>query len=250
MIIPNLNADIKADLTDSVSQVTKEIINDKRTIVNTIKFPLSFLSSKIKPILYKSIQECEYKLKKIDAELKEKYESIPEENRIEPRMSIVCSSLEGLKYNLDEIYIKKMFVNILGNEMDDRKQERIVPAYIEIIKQLSKNDAIFILNYSKIFNLIVEMYILHLTNENKYYLLYKTSDNNIYCDQINIISLENLKRLAIINYNEKIEYVINDEFKEYFEILNKLSNNNLNNCSIMAINFTHLGNELTELCCL
>lgn len=46
-----------------------------------------------------------------------------------------------MKYNLDENYIKDIFVNLLTSEMNKDTQKKVLPSYIEIVKQLSQDDA-------------------------------------------------------------------------------------------------------------
>lgn len=109
-----------------------------------LKFCLDFLGSVVKPYMYEKIQEAIYKCKEIDKKLEEKYNKIPEENKTQPRTSVLGPSLETLKYNLDEEHIKEMFINLLSNELDNRKQSKISPAFIRIVAELSKKDALFL----------------------------------------------------------------------------------------------------------
>lgn len=59
------------------------------------------------------------------------------EERVESSINIVGTTIESLKYNLDEEHIKDMFTNILISDMTKDKKEKVLPAYIEIVKQLS-----------------------------------------------------------------------------------------------------------------
>ena len=79
---------------------------------------MDFLGSAIHPKLYEYIKNAEYKIKEIDKKLELKYNQIPEEKRIEPRMNILAPSSDLLKYNLDEQHIKKYFCKftVFGNE--------------------------------------------------------------------------------------------------------------------------------------
>lgn len=73
---------------------------------------------------------------------------IPEENIKEPPLSIVGPALEASKYYIEEETLREMFSNVISSSMDSRYNENIHPAFVEIIKQLSQNDAL-ILNYFK-----------------------------------------------------------------------------------------------------
>lgn len=115
--------------------------NPTKTISNGLNMCLEFLGSMVSPTMYEYIQNAEYKKKEIDKKLAKKYESIPKEKRTIPRMNILGPSVELLKYNLDEQYIKDFFINIMTSEMNSDTQSRVLPAYIEIVKQLSQEDA-------------------------------------------------------------------------------------------------------------
>lgn len=129
-------------VNDSTKETRKEI--DKITAKGFNKLAQLFWATPIgiKTDVY--IQERPYKMKKALEEMKRKYEKIPEKNRIEPTSYIALKSINELNYCLDEDHLKEMFENLLISNMDSRKQNKVLPAYIEIIKQLSKEDAKFL----------------------------------------------------------------------------------------------------------
>lgn len=243
---------VNASITESANMITKDFIDSKnkltRNVGEKIGFCWNFLTAKIRPIMHETIKESEYKIKEIDTKLEKKYNNIPDENKTEPRLSIVGSAIDVLKYNLDEEHIKEMFVNILTSEMDNRKQNKVIPAYIEIIKQLSKEDAILLSNYIKIKNNINELYLLKIKSTNNYYIVYN-ENNNINYFQVQRISLDNLCRIRIITELDLFSFDLNEEFEQYYDILNSLSNNNLNDCVLTSISFTNFGNQFIDICC-
>lgn len=64
---------------------------------------------------------------------------IPERNIKEPQLSVIGPALEASKYYYEEPELRNMFAKLVAGSMDDRKN--IHPCFIEIIKQLSPNDA-------------------------------------------------------------------------------------------------------------
>lgn len=129
-------------LSDSTKESRKEV--DKITAKGFNKLAQLLWSTPIgiKADVY--IQERPYKLKKALEEMKRKYEEIPKENRTEPTSYIALKGINELNYSLDESHLKEMFQNLLISDMDSRKQNKVLPAYIEIIKQLSKDNAAFL----------------------------------------------------------------------------------------------------------
>ncbi len=211
-------ANVNVDLTETSNMITKDLIESKnkisKNIGGKIGFCWDFLTAKIKPIMYETIRECDYKLKEIDIKLAKKYEKIPDDNRTEPRLSIVGPAIDVLKYNLDEEHIKEMFVNILTGEMDNRKQNKILPAYAEIIKQLSKEDAMLLKSLKQIRKQQLSTCILRLKFDNQEGYI---DLDTIIVDSLNHtikpkkIVLENLERLNIIKLSNNIIFPANEK---------------------------------------
>jgi uncharacterized protein YdcH (DUF465 family) len=69
---------------------------------------------------------------------------IPEESIQEPPLSIVGPALESSKYYIEEEELRTMFAKLIASSMDKRKQKDIHPSFVEVIKQLSSEDAVFL----------------------------------------------------------------------------------------------------------
>lgn len=136
---------------------------------------------------------------------KKKQKKIPEENLIQPKVNILGPVMEGLKYNLDEEHIKEMFTNILLSDMDSRKQSRVKPAYIEIVKQLSKEDAEFLKGLKLLYlekdilPIITLKAIVNNTNSFFYVSNKIICLNNHPLRPIDPVVLDNLLRLKILD---------------------------------------------------
>ena len=160
-----------------------------QTFGNGLDKCLKFMGAIVYPSMYEYTQNAEYKLKEIDRKLAEKYHSIPEDKQVNPRMNIMGPAVELLKYNLDEQHIKDIFVNIMTNEMNLDKQSKVLPSYIEVVKQLSKDDAFMLKS-------IYDLYKRH--HKNNYALI--------------IIRLKSLNPQG--GYTDIDKYIIGDANKE------------------------------------
>lgn len=78
---------------------------------------------------------------KFSEDLSKKAESIPLENLIEPKASIAGPTLQGLAFTYEEPQLKNMYLSLLATSMDSRIASRAHPAFVEIIKQLSSDEA-------------------------------------------------------------------------------------------------------------
>lgn len=260
-----LNANITADLTDSLNKLTTDVIETKNEFIEPFKKGANFLGkffvSKIMPPMYKSIEECKYKLRDIDKELEKKYNSIPQENRIAPRSSIVGLSLEAVKFNINEENIRQMFINILASEMDDRKQNKVLPAYCEILKGLSSDDAKFLLLLKKYRLSYKTIIIIKYGKRSRYnefsrHILINIDNEKYELIRHNSLIIDNLKRLGIIetdstsfyNYNEKLCKDAFNEIKKNIIVKNPDENKELfYSTEILAI--TDFGQNFINICC-
>lgn len=75
-------------------------------------------------------------------EINEAMKKIAEKNRKTPNIQVLGNTLEDSKYCLDSIEIRQMFANLVAASCDITKEEVLNPAFSNVIKQLSVDDAI------------------------------------------------------------------------------------------------------------
>lgn len=97
---------------------------------NVVLYPLKCLNM---TFAQKAIQ--------FERKVQEKYNNIPEQNRVECPVNILGPTLEGLKYNIDEEYMQELFANLLSASMDKCKQSSVHPKYVKIISEMNEIDA-------------------------------------------------------------------------------------------------------------
>lgn len=77
-------------------------------------------------------------------DLEQKASDIPQDKVVQPKASIAGPALQGLAFTHEEESLKEMYLNLLKTAMDGRVSEQAHPAFVEIIKQLSGEDAMLI----------------------------------------------------------------------------------------------------------
>jgi hypothetical protein len=82
-----------------------------------------------------------YFAEKFQQDLAEKTTTIPLEKIVEPKASIAGPALQGLAFTHEEPNLKEMYLNLLATAMDGRVAGDAHPAFVEIIRQLSSDDA-------------------------------------------------------------------------------------------------------------
>lgn len=260
------------DVADKTIELATKVYDDglskpTKTISSGLNMCLEFLGSMVSPTMYEYIQNAEYKKKEIDKKLKKKYELIPNSKRTIPRMNILGPSVELLKYNLDEQHIKDIFINIMTSEMNSDTQEYVLPVYIEIVKQLSKDDAetLKIINKGYKREDITQFYLSTIClNLEKPKGTYKVLDKSLVVPylteeekisfyettQLKPIVIDNLSRLGLIIINEEkslpeeeayeLTYKMITQYKDLdiFDIFQKKG----------TLELTELGKNFIEIC--
>ncbi|MES9684749.1 DUF4393 domain-containing protein [Gottfriedia acidiceleris] len=77
--------------------------------------------------------------------IEEEAVQIPEEDRQVPQTSIVGPALEAVKYYIEEEKVRNMFSKLIVAAMNKKQTSKVHHSYIEIIKQLSPEDALNLL---------------------------------------------------------------------------------------------------------
>lgn len=131
-------------------------------------------------------------------EILEEMSKIPDENFIEPPLSVIGPALESSKYYIENQEIRKMFSKLLARSMDGRYTEKLNHSFVEILKQLGPVDALILKHIAaeqhvptaKITTVSSGVTGVVLTD---FFLILE----NVSTESIQI-SLNNLKRLALI----------------------------------------------------
>ncbi|EGG98251.1 hypothetical protein imdm_291 [gamma proteobacterium IMCC2047] len=71
----------------------------------------------------------------------QKLEGVPVENICPPDPSIIVPAFEALRYRGHEEELREMYANLLANAFDIDTKSTVHPSFIEIIKQLTANEA-------------------------------------------------------------------------------------------------------------
>lgn len=220
----NANTINKAiDIVDESTKETRKSL-DKNLSNGVNKFFDLLSATPVSRAISLYIEEAQYKLEEARKKMQEKYEQIPLENRIDPNPRIALSVANEFNYCLDEEHIKEMFTNILVSDMNKTKKVKVLPSYIETVRQLSKEDAEFLKFLEKYKKITFPIIQLRYVTSNGGFK--EISNNIIIFDSANLYSinpivLDNLIRLRILEIPEGT-YLINfNGYEEAFEILKK-----------------------------
>jgi len=172
-------------------------------------------------------------LNKFAEKLELEISKIPLENRIEPKLSIAGPTLEATKYFIEEENMQIMFSKLLANSMNFNTVQYIQNAFVEIIKQMTSVDADNIIDISNI-GVLPICQVIENKNSGKssfniiHDLLYWHETKNEESWQQNSISLVNLQRLGLIQYDFDTFIIDTNCYRHYSnsKLITSLKSNN------------------------
>ncbi|MFP2562497.1 DUF4393 domain-containing protein [Enterobacter ludwigii] len=136
------------------AQVAKDLMELAKNDENTVAASKNFGESAV--IISKTVKNCllplaavNYGIDKAKAyfektfkkDLEEKTQSIPAENIVEPKASIAGPALQGLAFSHEEYNLKEMYLNLISFSMNRDVANDAHPAFVEVIKQLTSDEA-------------------------------------------------------------------------------------------------------------
>jgi hypothetical protein len=83
----------------------------------------------------------EYFQDRFEQDFREKLADIPPSDIVEPKPSLAGPVIQGLTFSHDEQALRDMYLNLLASAMNRRATDSVHPAYVEIIKQLTADEA-------------------------------------------------------------------------------------------------------------
>src|SRR6266571_2645882 len=118
---------------DAVQPAAKEIGTALQTVAKTIHIVLAPVSALVWG--YEQIKEF------VSTKVAEKLKDVPPENIATPKPNVAGPALESLRYTGHEETLRDMYANLLAASMDTRTATCAHPAFVEIIRQLTPDEA-------------------------------------------------------------------------------------------------------------
>ena len=115
-----------------------EIVIDK-VIESAISPVMTYIGKKLKSFFQDRKNIFEYLQNKLNKDLKNK-------KIVEPERNILIPSVEGILLNEKDTPLHEMFYNLLKSSMDKETKDFVHPAFPQILKQMSPQEAKFLLD--------------------------------------------------------------------------------------------------------
>ena len=182
---------------------------------------INHLLSKLDFYLLKS----EYQKKELIISLENRLKSVEESKLVAPEPFVAIPALNAYSYSMDNQTLKNLYVNLLANAMNIDTKEFVHPAYVEIIKQMSPNDALVLNEINKMVNLPILQAIA--VDKAEFYTFQTLLSDISILENLNIninmirFFLANLNRLGLIELNRDAN------ISEYESLYKKIESNGI-----------------------
>jgi hypothetical protein len=186
---------VKEVYEDAVKPILKPTVDLLSLIPQTINAVLAPLQ---KWILY-----SKYSVEELNQLLAQKLCNVPPEMIEPPEPYIAVPALQSISYSMDNEYIRNMYANLLASSMTAIMKANVHPSYLEIIKQLSPDEAkILAYLYRNRFEPIIGFYIDNrnfLKNEHEG-IIFSLITEKANCDITDKVEeyFQNLERLKLV----------------------------------------------------
>lgn len=207
--------EVKEKILDKTTEIVEKVYDDgAKPLVKETGVSLSLIPKAINAALVplrKWIVEREYSLKETEKLLEKKLKNIDAKDIVEPEYYIAVPALQAISYSMNNEVLRNMYANLLANSMNVKTKENVHPSFVDIIKQMSPNDA-------KIYNEIYESSIkpvvdLSISIDNKkgqHEHLYNITWISSFDYEIVSVCISNLLRMGLIDIDSGTSYV-NDQ---------------------------------------
>lgn len=237
---------------DAVQPVAKEIGKALGTVGKSVNLLLAPLSGLVWG--YEQIQQF------LESRVAEKLENVSEDLRQSPPLNVVGPAVQALKFSGDEETLREMFANLIANSIDTTTAKNVHPAFVEILKNLSSEEAKILKCFiqSNSYPLVDLRINIASHGFGEIYRNESVLGIKAGCIHAELTSsyLENLCRLGVLSIPEGHHLISNDEYVEVLSLphiastITQFQNNKTTNLQVIRklIQVTKLGQQFIDTC--
>jgi hypothetical protein len=258
--------EITKGIVDKADGVLVEVYKDAASpLIKPIGEILGFLPRTLKLALSgweKWLINGEETIKLTAETVKEKIKALPEEKLVEPEPYVAIPAMQQLSYCVNNEELRELYANLLVSSMNADKKWKVHPAFVDIIKQLTPDEAKFIRNLRplvSINNPLIDVRIEYDETGSGRTII--SNFTNVGLDQLDVPHnigsyIDNLERLKLICIPPTMSLTNKDLYeplKTHFLLTNSLPKQLGPNQKIgydyKVFNLTNFGFDFVNICC-
>lgn len=195
--------------------------------------------------LDKWILNKEFSIEETKKLLTAKFKNVTPEKIVEPEPYVAIPAIQAISYSMNSKELRNLYANLLAKSMNSDTKDFVHPSFVEIIKQMSPNDAnIFKIMYESEYTPLIDLSIVSCEGGHGYYA-YNISWITSYSYDTVRDSIDNLLRLGLIEIPYGMRYV---DDKIYDMIRNTVHYKELKE-KLLAFNIGHIDEGTKYLKC-
>lgn len=258
--------EITKGIIDKADGVFVEVYKDALSpAVKPIGEILSFLPRTVK-VAFNGVEKWlinkEETLRLTAESVREKIKVIPEEKLVEPEPYVAIPAMQQLSYCVNNEELRELYANLLVSSMNVDKKWQVHPAFVDIIKQLTPDEAKFIRNlrpFVSINNPLIDVRIEYDETGSGRTII--SNFTNVGLDQLDVPHnigsyIDNLERLKLICIPPTMSLTNKDLYeplKTHYLLTNSLPKQLGPNQKIgydyKVFNLTNFGFDFVNICC-
>lgn len=258
--------EISKGIIDKADGVLVEVYKDAASpLIKPIGEILGFLPRTLKLALSgweKWLINGEETIKLTAETVKEKIKAVPEEKLVEPEPYVAIPAMQQLSYCVNNEELRELYANLLVSSMNADKKWKVHPAFVDIIKQLTPDEAKFIRNlrpFVSINNPLIDVRIEYDETGSGRTII--SNFTNVGLDQLDVPHnigsyIDNLERLKLICIPPTMSLINKDLYeplKTHYLLTNSLPKQLGPNQKIgydyKVFNLTNFGFDFVNICC-
>lgn len=257
--------EIKQDILDQTKGVAVELYKDVvRPMAKPVGEILGFLPRTLKLALSgweKWLINGEETIKLTAESVKEKIKAIPEEKLVEPEPYVAIPAMQQLSYCVNNEELRDLYANLLVSSMNADKKWQVHPAFVDIIKQLTPDEAKLLKHFLPTPMRNYPLMDVRIENQREEGNVYYSNFTDISLDVLDIptnigLYIDNFVRLKIIEIPPSRKYADNttyERLKQHPILQSNLPNINTDTLKLKYVykvfNVTNFGANFIQTCC-
>lgn len=121
---------------DTLQPAAKQVGQSLEVVAKTVNIALAPIKAMVWG--YEKIEKF------VTTKVAEKLKNTPEENITTPSPQIAGPAIESLRYSGHDSNLRELYANLIANAMDKETLHKAHPAFVEIIKNISSDEAILL----------------------------------------------------------------------------------------------------------
>lgn len=202
------------------------------------------------------IAQRNYKISETKKLLEIKLKNVDQSKIVTPEAYVAVPTLEAISYSMDSEELRNMYSNLLAKAMNEDEKDKVHPAFVELIKQMTPMEAVFLDDiFKKEVTPLIDLSIKLENGGNDHYI-YNISWITHFSYRDVALAINNLQRMGLIDIPFGVCYTEDQLYEQirnttvYKEHKEKLKNMNIGTVeeNKKIIQKTSLAQSFCEIC--